>query len=860
MLKKIIKILGIACLALLLLFGGVALWLTLFFPADQIRAQIEKQVQKATGRECRVGSAGISIWRGFALDLKDLRIAALEGESAPCLLGVEDLYLKMKLLPLLRKRIEIVSLSIVAPELYLERDRNGELNLARKAAREEKPAEEPGEKMFSLILYSVSVERAMAHYLDRRDSLELALGPLDGRFVLLDRGPQDPLLVGSEVTLAGLKSPGSELFEKLAVVFPLRLNGTFRFDPDQGDLSCADLQLRLAGFELSGKTDLSGVGKDTLAYSLELQGGAGNLQELAGLLSAFVTKGVKIDAKGGELKLAASLRGSAPSESGPEYSLGLTLAGLQAQVEGFPRRIGVRLAQLRLTPGGLELEKVEAALGADTLKLSGRVALEQGNPFSLRLTAGLTLDDLPRFVPALAGWRTAGKLKAALDLKGELEKALAARAEGTLEGRALSFRPPDSLITYEFPRLSLRLAGDNLEDLKLQLSAGRSRLELSAAIRNYRAFLPAEFIGADKAADWDMRLQAAVLDVNDFYMRDSVTGELTGWMAESKSAEIPHSFGRGTLALHADTLIVSPVLGLRDAELSLTVRDSLVRLERIGGRAFAGRLNGTGRFSLTGRGLSAFRFDLGADSLSARALLTPFSSLGRSLDGLVRSDFHLLAESGDADKLLQNLSGTAEFSLTEGQIRGWPVLVSLANLTGIEELRDLVLDDWTGKFTIRDQRVYGENLRIGSPVSDLRFEGSSGFDGTLDYSLALVLSEALTRKYRGRMPGEISSLLTGNENRLELNLKIGGTTDQPKVSWDSRPVAERLTKKLGGQLNKLFDRLLPGSGKAAADSAAADSSVARGDSTAQPAAGDAAKKIPGLLKNLLKKKKKEPGA
>ena len=124
--------------------------------------------------------------------------------------------------------------------------------------------------------------------------------------------------------------------------------------------------------------------------------------------------------------------------------------------------------------------------------------------------------------------------------------------------------------------------------------------------------------------------------------------------------------------------------------------------------------------------------------------------------------------------------------------------------------------------------------------------GAMGFDGSLDYSLDLLLNKNLTEKYRSRLPGEITSLLTGSEDRIELNLNIGGTTVDPKVSWNTKPVARRLEKKIGSQLNKLVDRLLPGANITKTSSATVTDST----NSAQPT-----QQLPGLLKKFIEEKR-----
>ena len=850
---KIIKIAGIIALVLLVLFTAVGIWLKLFFPSDQVRRLVESRLAAATGRECTVGEVGISLRRGFAVDLSAIKIASRPDEISPYLLSADNLYLRFRLLPLLKRRVEIVSLLVLSPEIYLERDTEGSFNLTRALKKEPGEVEEEPEEPegFSLVLLAVSVQDATVHYLDQKSKLEIALGPLEVRLALSGlNDSQSPPRIEGRAHLKGVISSSSPAVSRLGAILPLETNlsATLETAGEESsfeEISLESITMDFTGIRLIGAGRLFGLGSEDFGYSVALQGTTDELASLSGMLA----EGVPVKDLKGSIQLDAKLEGRPGAEHGPEFVLQAALENLSASIEDFPRQVSRLNGALTLDKSQVRVESLEALIGPDPLSLAGRILLEEHYPFSLHLKAGLELDGLPRLVPALEGWYTAGKIEADLNLAGLLDNIKGLYADGTLNGRQVALQPPQGIGRLELPQVYFSLAGHDIEKSEIELVARASRLNLRAGIKNYPALLFQDKTDTGPAS-WRLDAAGSSLNLLDFFPPDSAGQDKD---AEKQSAlknyNLPFSLGSGSGTLRAARLIITPEISLDSVDLAFAVQDSLITIQRLKAGLFSGSLAGEGNITLGKTGFPGYVLNLKASGVNASRLLSPFSKLGTYLTGSLSTGIDLERRKGGEKSLDENLAGTAEFTLSQGRLKGWPALQGLARLTKIEELNDLAIEQWLGKFEIRDERVHGDNLEIETTVSDLLVSGSVGFDGSLDYSLGLVLSEALSRKYRSRLPGEIAGLLTGDEERLELNFTISGTTDDPRVNWDTRPVTRRLGKKLGRQLNKLIDRLLPSKSKKA------DTTGAAGDSAAEQSKDEPAKDLPGLLKSLFKKKK-----
>ena len=100
----------------------------LFLDVNNYKSQISSAVEKATGRALQIGNIEASLFPWVGVRLTDLHLANRTGFSARDFLSVESVDIQVALLPLLSKEIEIKQFKLDAPELFLERNAEGEGN------------------------------------------------------------------------------------------------------------------------------------------------------------------------------------------------------------------------------------------------------------------------------------------------------------------------------------------------------------------------------------------------------------------------------------------------------------------------------------------------------------------------------------------------------------------------------------------------------------------------------------------------------------------------------------------------------------------------------------------------------------
>lgn len=99
-----------------------------FIDVNDYKAEIEQGVENATGRKLSVGAISASLFPWVGVQLDDVHLANRAGFSERDFLAVQRLHVKLALLPLLSKEVEIKHFEVVSPKVYLERHANGETN------------------------------------------------------------------------------------------------------------------------------------------------------------------------------------------------------------------------------------------------------------------------------------------------------------------------------------------------------------------------------------------------------------------------------------------------------------------------------------------------------------------------------------------------------------------------------------------------------------------------------------------------------------------------------------------------------------------------------------------------------------
>lgn len=302
--NKPLRVLAIVIGVVVLLGVAAALILPRVIDPNVYRDRITALVKEKTGRELVIaGDIGWSVFPWLGVELGEVRLANAQGFGDQPFAQVAGMQVRVKLLPLLRKEVEMSTVVLDGLQLNLAKDGSGRTNwqdlLAAKPAAapgpaEEKPAETPAAPLAAIAIGGVQIRDARLVWDDRAagtrqaiEQLNVQLGAIEGAkpvelsvdFRLTGEKPAR----SADVKLTGVATLAESRRQleigdlKLAVnaageglpgnTLAADLSGGLALDLDKRTLAIRDLLLQAFDLRLRGQAQGSGIGTDALQFT-----------------------------------------------------------------------------------------------------------------------------------------------------------------------------------------------------------------------------------------------------------------------------------------------------------------------------------------------------------------------------------------------------------------------------------------------------------------------------------------------------------------------------------------------------------------------------------------------------------------
>ncbi len=114
---------------IVLIFVSAAILLPLVFDPNDHKSAIAAQVKERTGRDLRIdGDIELSVFPWIGIELGKVELSNAAGFDNPVFASTDEVSIRVKLLPLLSKRLEMDTVTIHGLTLNLARDANGRNN------------------------------------------------------------------------------------------------------------------------------------------------------------------------------------------------------------------------------------------------------------------------------------------------------------------------------------------------------------------------------------------------------------------------------------------------------------------------------------------------------------------------------------------------------------------------------------------------------------------------------------------------------------------------------------------------------------------------------------------------------------
>lgn len=268
-----------AVIALAVLLIAIVVVAPGLVPVGAFKGQIEQAASTALGRKVSIGDElRFKLVPQTAFHVTDLEIANAEGFEAPYLARVKAADIGVKLMPLLRKSVEIERFVLTEPDINLARASDGRVNWNFAASGPAPADESEGAPVRDLHLGDVRIVDGRASYADAAAGKAYSASNIN--------------LVARLASLAEpLEAKGTLVFEGA----PSRVDLVLTSLQNILNQEPANLKLDLTLGETGAGGDLAIKTKDGLAFSGPMKLNAPNLPQFAKLAGASLTEGPGFD-------------------------------------------------------------------------------------------------------------------------------------------------------------------------------------------------------------------------------------------------------------------------------------------------------------------------------------------------------------------------------------------------------------------------------------------------------------------------------------------------------------------------------------------------------------------------------------
>jgi len=763
---------------------------------DKNRERIREEIEKSLGRSLRFDELRLSLWGGIGLLAKRLSIAEDPRFAATPFIQTKELRIQLRWLPLLLGNIEIKKFVLDKPEIQIVKNEEGLLNLSalarpeRRAQEARREAREPKETKkthaVSLLPSAIYVTNGKIDYIDRsfKEPVEIRI-----RNVKLD-------LKGLALSETVKMKLSANLFEgqgqNVSVegsIRPLQGGGDWIQHP-------LDLQVRLDTLLLSRVSRTVPFLRETFSPFI---GMTGPLTLEARLLGTVERPRIS------NLTITGAAFGSAENNT--------TVKGELDFSKSSSWRDGEIKGKITVDPVSLDYLK-KIPFFKQTLPAS--LAFE--GPWGVASELQGSLENLKIHALIKAGEseiRYGDWLRKAKGIPAELEVHVGRQKDRTVF--------EDSSLTLH--NLKLRFSGllEETADRRLTLQLSSNDVDLSGwekLILPLSSYSTSGVLRSEISLKKNLGLQEGNLDMRGTLSLDQLQAKdrKSGRGIEKMSARVSFRGKEARIEKGEGSWDGIPLSNLKG---DLVWLPNGFSFKNVSFQALDGTFRANGSWESRPDNALRLTLDPSIEAMDLKALLAQeFPNFKDHLEGQLNFKAKLWGESKNGASLQDNLQGEGAAQVRGGSLKDFNlverVLSKVTGLPGVPNLissrtparystlfqrRDTPFETLAATFTVKQGRIYSEDLRLATPDYSISGEGWTGFDKTMRWNATLVMSTQFTQDLLQEHKN--ARYMLDRQGRLAVPFRLEGTLPYVQAKPDLQGMAETIQR---GLLQRGIDR------------------------------------------------------
>lgn len=815
--KKILKWTGISFLLLFILLLAAP-----FIFKDKIVSKVKEEANKSLNAKLDFGKFDLSLIRSFpnfSLSIENLSIINLEPFSGDTLIYSKKLNLTVDLMSVIKgDEISIRSVELIEPVMNFLVKKDGRTNW--DIAKSEPGAESAAsESSFKAKLKRYSVENGRIIYHDESLDFYLAMNGVDhsgkGDFT------QDlfELNTQTEVKSTNMTYEKIPYISSAKASIEAKLNmdmKNFKFTFLENKINLNALELGLNGWVAMPDTNID--------MELDFSAAKSDFKNFISMIPTLYSKDFESLKSSGTMALSGFIKGRYNALSMPGFGLTLKIDNGMFQYPSLPSSVNNVFVDLNiLNPDGvpdhtvIDLKKMHVEMAGAPFDAKLLLKTPVSDPDLDAFVKGtIDLTAVQKFVPLDAGTKLTGIITADLSAKGRMSAIEKQNfdqfsASGGLVVKGLEYSSSEMKSPFSMSILDLTFNPKNVNLNAFQAKSGKSDFKATGTMENFIAYaLKGETIKGK------VSLESSKIDMND-WMSDSPSSTSSTDTASMTVLDIPANiefiFNASIGTLIYDDMNIFNVKG------SVQIKDKEIIMQNLTMQLLDGSMNITGKYSSANLDKPLFALDLAIRDFDITKTVNTLPTVGK-LAPLAKSctgKYSVVMQvNGDLDKtmspVLSTLNGGGKLNTSTITIQNFPAFSKVADVLKMPSWKSLNIPTVNPSFKIVNGRVYVDPTELKINGMKGTVAGSNGFDQSIDYTMAMEIPRAM---FGGAANSVLNNLVSQANSKganvslgdvVPVNLLIGGTVTDPKVSTDLAKQGANVMADLKAKAKEEFDK------------------------------------------------------
>lgn len=830
---------------------------------DLILSQIEKQVE----RKVEVESMGINIWGGLGFKLSEFKLEDDRQFSSENFIEAQDLVVTLKILPLLKKQIEIKKVILIEPEISIIKNKSGTYNFESLSSKEKTPEPKTGKgpiEDFTISLADISNGKINYTDLEKGSSIQIKKINLNSKNISLNKPVEFDLSIAlfsenQNIFVRGDIGPIGEIpdFATTRINTNIEIEGLNIAEVEKNfpqikglipeGLNLGNsLDLTLSATGTGGELELKKIDFKTAVFNsdeqnLALKGSAGPIgseteKDKLNLDLDFTLEPVNIE----NLVKFEPVRNSVPPElkaSGPlalsgkingnVETLNLLFMRMNAKQSKilygdlFKKQAGENLTiatDAIVTASFIELKNTELNLNDLRANAGGRINTDKKQNLNIKLTTNAAdLSSLSKNLTILSDYGLSGNFEVDAELTGSAAEGKTPDINGVVRliNVGANIKELSKPITDLNGEIKFNGNSARIEGAKLKL--GSSDMLVNADIKNFHPLSIDYNLSSPEIRLSDLSASAS----KDENIKNlSVKGTAT-----DKNGEI-----QSRATIKSDNGKFSKI-NYKNLNGNIVMENRIVNFNDLGFNFLNATLNASGKYNMQGE-VPSFTVSTNLSGLNITDLVKTFlNPKSDAISGKTNLKLEISGSGTDWNSISKTLNGLGQIKLTEGRLEDFnmadEVITGITGVKGLsalmsQNLRDKYPDvfktsstvfyDLESPIKIDRGKINLNDIILAASNYIVNGEGTISLDSALDMAGNITLSEKLSEDLVSNQ--KIISVLKNSEGNIQIPFRLDGNLPRvrpkPDVSFIARKIQSSVIEE--GK-DKLKDKLLQGLNK-----------------------------------------------